>query len=84
MILSNKNIRIEIRDHLFWDVPKDKLDLDKNRRLIIKRVLSRGNKIECTRIYSYYGKDLISESIMKSDDLDLRTKNFVKKLSEYL
>ncbi|MBW1839306.1 MAG: hypothetical protein JRI49_05160 [Deltaproteobacteria bacterium] len=84
MILTNKNIRIELSDHLFWDIPIEKLDLDKNRRLIIKRVLSRGNKTEFARIYSYYGKDLIKESIMKSNDLDPRTMNFINKLSESL
>lgn len=80
MILEKENIRIELRDHLFWDVPENKLDLERNKKLIIERVSGRGNKREFASICSYYGINAIKQSIMRSKDTDLRTRNFIMKL----
>ncbi len=44
MILTNKNIRIELRDHLFRDVPKEKIDLDPRTMNFINKIA--GSAIE--------------------------------------
>ena len=56
------NINI-IRKAIFWDTTIDKIDWDKNKRAIIKRILERGNKTEINEIISFYGKRTISKEI---------------------
>jgi hypothetical protein len=41
--IGGKEKKIRLRRSLFWDVPASALDLDKNRRLILERVFTRGN-----------------------------------------
>lgn len=52
-----------IRKVIFWDTTMDKIDWDKNRKAVIKRVLERGNETEIIEIISFYGKKNISEVI---------------------
>lgn len=54
-----------IRKVLFWDTTFDKIDWDKNKRAIIKRVLERGNDKEINEIIAFYGKSTVS-TIAKS------------------
>ncbi|WP_159018699.1 HigA family addiction module antitoxin [Algibacter sp. L3A6] len=54
-----------IRKVLFWDTTFDKIDWDKNKRAIIKRVLERGNDKEINEIIEFYGKSTVS-TIVKS------------------
>lgn len=54
-----------IRKVLFWDTTFDKIDWDKNKRAIIKRVLERGNDKEINEIIEFYGKSTVS-TIAKS------------------
>ncbi|WP_045079479.1 HigA family addiction module antitoxin [Aequorivita vladivostokensis] len=54
-----------IRKVLFWDTTFDKIDWNKNKRAIIKRILERGNDIEINEIIDYYGKVTVS-NIAKS------------------
>ena len=53
----------KIRRVIFWDTTFDKIDWDKNRSAIIKRILERGNKTEINEIISFYGKQIISHEI---------------------
>jgi hypothetical protein len=80
MILKKDTIQITLSDHLFWDIPPENLDLDKNRKLIIKRVLSRGNMEEVVQVYRYYGVEMVYKTITGSKDIDPLTLNLVKKL----
>ncbi|MCZ4318416.1 HigA family addiction module antitoxin [Aequorivita viscosa] len=54
-----------IRKVLFWDTTFEKIDWNKNKRAIIKRVLERGNDIEINEIIDYYSKVTVS-NIAKS------------------
>lgn len=54
-----------IRNVIFWDTSIDKVDWDKNRKAIIKRILERGNAIEINEIISFYGRETII-NIIKS------------------
>ncbi|MGY5354190.1 HigA family addiction module antitoxin [Wenyingzhuangia sp. IMCC45467] len=67
------------RKVLFWDTSFDKIDWDKNKTAIIKRVLERGNEQEKEEIKSFYGKsivDTINNTIKKSPSF---TRSFNKK-----
>ena len=57
----------KIRKILFWDTSFDKIDWEKHKRSIIKRVFQRGNEEEKTEIKRFYGQELI-DSIMKKNE----------------
>lgn len=52
-----------IRKIIFWDTDFSKIDWDKNKKAIIKRILERGNKTEINEIISFYGRKAISKEI---------------------
>lgn len=53
------------RKVVFWDTDIDKIDWKKHSKVIIKRVLERGNTKEINEIISFYGKEKISREIKK-------------------
>lgn len=58
-----------LRKVIFWDTNIDKIDWEKNKKAVIKRILERGNKTEINEIISFYGKKTITDvvkSIKKS------------------
>ncbi len=55
----------KIRKVLFWDTSMDKIDWNKNKKAIIKRILERGNATEINEIISFYGKKTMT-SVIKS------------------
>lgn len=67
--------------HLFWDVNQEKLDMDKNKKLIIQRVLEYGLYEDWQKIYDYYGIDEISQVAGSLRSLDIRAASFVSLLS---
>lgn len=50
----------KFRKVIFWDTTIDKIDWDKNKNAVIKRILERGNEDEINEIVSFYGKKTIS------------------------
>ena len=78
--IGGKEKKIRFRRSLFWDVPADALDLDKNRRLILERVFSRGNIEEFQSVNQYYTRDEIRESVKKIGYLDNKTLHFISKI----
>jgi antitoxin HigA-1 len=57
----------KIRKILFWDTSFEKIDWEKHKRSIIKRVFQRGNEEEKNEITKFYGQELI-ELVVKKDD----------------
>lgn len=51
----------KIRKVTFWDTTIDKIDWDKNKISVIKRVFSRGNEEEQNEIIRFYGKDVVEK-----------------------
>ena len=49
-----------IRPVLFWDTKMEKLDWQKQKKAIIKRVFERGNEAEKREITRFYGNETIS------------------------
>lgn len=56
----------KLRPILFWDTNLEKIDWDKQRKSVIKRVFERGNEIEKKEIIRFYGKSFVSE-VLKTD-----------------
>lgn len=59
---------------LFWDVRS--VDPQKNERFVIGRILSYGDEKDFSWAMNFYGKNKISESIMKIRDLDRKSQSF--------
>jgi addiction module HigA family antidote len=61
---SNENPLIgKVRSSLFWDVDFDKLNIEKNSRFIIQRILERGNESEINELVKLYGKATIKTEL---------------------
>ena len=56
-----------IRPAIFWDTSIDKIDWSKQKKAVIKRVFERGNKQEKEEIIRFYGKEVVDETINKSE-----------------
>jgi len=56
----------KIRKILFWDTSFDKIDWEKHKRSIIKRVFQRGNEEEKSEIKKFYGQELIDLVLKKN------------------
>ncbi len=70
---------IKIKDfleHLFWDVDRNNLDFEKNKRLIIERIFTRGDIPDLKKIISLYGLKVIKKEIVKAGFLDKKTLNW--------
>ena len=66
---------MKLRQTLFWDTDPDKIDLQKNARYVIERVMDFGNDEEARWIWNYYDKSLLRDVAEKSRDLRPRTKS---------
>lgn len=61
--ITEKNIspNIELlRPILFWDTDMNKIDWQKQKRAIIKRIFERGNDMEKNEITRFYGTETIN------------------------
>jgi hypothetical protein len=63
--------------HLFWDVDRNKLDLQKNKQLIVERVIQRGSRSDLQFILSYYGKQEAGELLKQVAWLNEKDMAFV-------
>lgn len=62
---------------LFWDIDISRLDEEKNSRLIIERVFSRGTLDEIRTVIKQYGKERVIDTLASVNYLDPKTLNFV-------
>lgn len=62
--------------NLFWDTSIEKIDLKKNQRYIIERVLTRGFLEDFYILLQLYTTSELKEAILKSRELDAKTINF--------
>ncbi len=68
-------------DHLFWDVNKNKLDIDKSKKTIIQRVLNYGLIKDWNLLKELYGIDEIARTSINLRELDLKSATFISLLS---
>lgn len=68
--------------HLFWEVDKAKLEIQKNKKFIVRRVLEYGLLSDWILINQLYGLREISSIAIKIRDLDERTISFISLLSK--
>lgn len=63
--------------HLFWDVDKDKVDIEKNQEFLIPRTLEYGLMKDWELIKMLYGLDQIKSVSLKTRSLDDVTLSFL-------
>ena len=79
----NDTINIEsFSKHLFWDVKKDKLNMENNKFYIIGQVLEHGKYMDWQLIYKYYGLTQITEVAKNMRSLDKKTLAFISLISD--
>ena len=79
----NKNKIINsLSKHLFWDVNRDTLNLDKNKAYIIKQVLEYGLIDDWKLIYRYYGISRIAKEAKYFRELDKKALSFISFVSK--
>ena len=63
--------------HLFWDIDKNRADMDSCPSQIIQRVLEYGTLDDWKLILSYYGLDKIVSECRKLRTLDAKALSFI-------
>ena len=67
---------MKLPSYLFWDVDQSTIDLKKNARFVIQRVIQRGSLKEWSSIKAFYGIDVVKKEILAMRSLDKKTLNF--------
>ena len=68
--------------HLFWDVRREDIDLDKHEQYVIKRVLEYGLLADWNLIRKYYGLSKIVEITKELRDLEPRALSYISAISK--
>ena len=68
---------IPVRTEILWDINLKTMDPDKNKAIIIERVLSYGNIGELKFLFIYYGIEIIRQTVKNIGYLDPKTFEFV-------
>lgn len=66
----------KISSHLLWEYDLNTFDFHKSYKIVIERVLERGDLEEWKEIKRVYGREKVLETIDWSSQLDQRTKEF--------
>jgi addiction module HigA family antidote len=53
----------KIRKSLFWDTDFNKIDWERNKRSVIRRIFERGNDEEIQEIINFYGIDIVKNEL---------------------
>jgi len=68
--------------HLFWDVNREIIDIDKNSSYIIQQVLEYGSISDWKLIKGYYGISKIAQTAMNFRSLEKKALSFISFLSK--
>jgi len=68
---------IPVRKEILWDLDPVKLDPERNKALIIERVLSYGNLGELKFLFNYYGLKIIRQTVKNIGYFDPKTLKFI-------
>ena len=62
--------------YLFWDTPVNEISIEKNKRYIVERVVTRGFLQDFYLLTKLYTIEEIKEALKKSKELDPKTIHF--------
>ena len=67
-----------IRRHLLWEYNFEALDFQRSKKVVIERIIERGNLLEWKEMLRYYGREAVLEVARDSKQLDRKEKNFTE------
>jgi len=70
-----------LSDHLFWDIDKNKLDIERSKKTIVQRVLDYGLMKDWKILVQIYGIEEIARTAINLRDLDIKSASFISMLS---
>ena len=82
LLMPRKQHSSNFSPHLFWDVPKESVDLRKYPQFIIKRVLEYGLMNDWLFIKDYYGLEKIVEIAKNFRELEPRALSYLSAISK--
>ncbi len=77
MVVSQKAVP-QIRKHLLWEYDLGTFDYQRSKKIVIERVIERGNLKEWKEMLLFYGKATVLEVARNSKQLDSKEKNFTE------
>jgi len=80
--MKDKNSINKFSKHLFWDVDRDILNLDRDKSYIIKNVLEYGAIEDWKIIKKYYGISTITQKTKSFRDLEKKALSFISSISK--
>ena len=79
IVLERNGNLLRLRKSLFWDLQESQIHPERNKRLIMERVFTRGNMMEFKDLRDAYTSDEIKETIVRIGSLDKKTMVFLSK-----
>lgn len=79
--MNERNNISAFSDYLFWDVPKENIDLDAHAPYIVQRVLELGRMEDWELLVSIYGIKRIAETTKKLRTLEPKALSFISLIS---
>ena len=76
--MLEQNLQLKISPHLLWEYDLDTFDFDKSKRIVIERVIQRGNLKDWQTVFQAYGKKVLLSIARESKQLSNRDRNFTK------
>jgi hypothetical protein len=78
---SDINI-MQFSPHLFWDVEREKIDFNRNKKWLVHRVLEYGLLKDWVLVSKYYGIEEIAQITIQFKELDKKSISFISVLSK--
>ena len=75
-VMTGNEILLELSPFIFWDVNIEKLDVKKNRDLIIKRIAVYGRDNDVKLMFKMYKKNEIKKILKNADCLNMSTVSY--------
>lgn len=80
--MKNKINLTDFSKHIFWDVDVNTLDINKNKRYIVQRVLEYGLLKDWLKLKSHFSIEEIAEIAKNISDLDRRAASYISTISK--
>lgn len=68
--------QLEIASHLLWEFDLSTFDYQASRKIVIERVIERGNLEDWRAMVSFYGKAMVREIALSSKHLSSKDRIF--------
>ena len=75
--MKKSSFILSLSKHLFWDYNANMLDPNADKTLILERVFTRGTENDEKEVFKYYGKNIITDTILNVKYIDKKTLNYL-------